>query len=563
MIDILNDFLRVLFWMITQVALNFTNTIYEIMLDVMSVNIGEYGQIWSIYWLLIGFVMAFVIFRVIKLLISNSFNEERKGNWNPLSTIVRIGMIAVVIVLTPFIIRVISYAASELINGIGAFFGSEADMTPARLILQLANQVGEGGELVFSEISTIDINAKGPEGYLYFPTWVSLATVLLVSVMCCYLMIIISVQAAARILGIGYSIMISFYPISSLVDERDDSFKNWSRLLFADIAGNFFQYLMLLLVMMFCTSEFIQSQGGVVQIFFLIGAFVMTLTAPNKLASIIGVDIGIASTMQGIHQTMAMGHALSGTSKVVGGALSFAGAGATYTVGRMAGGGSLLNGIDNNSRDGLNHSASAMGNIGAVASSTSNATRNSSSNFNNSSIYSNSNMNESSYGNTSSYGYGGSTATSSGHQNVDPSGNIYAGMSGGIVEPSGSLYSGQNSSKETLRGNTTGGNENGKKLTGLAAAASNYSHGQSQGRLDGFSRGVVRFGGSMASMMYQSSAQRLGRSVRTSNGQRNSRIVQASHVVHNAGYALQNKTGVVRNQINQSFIAPTAGSRRK
>lgn len=570
--NIINDFFRQLAWLVCQLTLTLVDWIYSIVTKVLSVNIADYEPLWKLYYTMAAFVVFFIIIRLAAMVLSAALNDQKAAAIQPMGILVRLAAVATVIALLPLVVKTLCSFSAMLVEQIGVIFGTSTDFKISDIFIRGGLNMDGGAETLDVDIWTIDINEKigtmGSGGYRYFPTWPSLFFLLVISIAGCWPLVLIAVNTAKRILDIGYKIIISPYPISGLVNESDQSFSNWQRLLMADVMANFLQYLLLVFVMTVCMSDFISGMGFVVQSFFLIGGFLCCLTAPAGIAQIIGGDIGIAQTMQGMHTTMAAGGMISA-------GLTTAGAAGIYGMGRMAGGKSLLNPMSplGGMLTGAGSGIGGAGGLGGYSTSISPQ------------AFSEPPTDKQIYA-AKKYGFDASPMSkgeaSLALERVGAERSYWSGYGFGETSGAGSASSfGSAADSQAAAVNNTGKSDiqpgsqeveavSLAKEKSLAGAVSNFGKNG-----HGIAGATARVGSNMASMMYRASANRLSQQVRTSGGNvRNSRFVQASSIAHSSIEAFRSpvqKPSETKNTIQRDFVekkgpeieSPVLGQYRK
>lgn len=317
-------------------------------------------------------------------------DEDKAVKNNPLNVIFRIGVICVIVVYLPLFtsyFTAIGATAIEKFDSIfitGETFDTKVphtgDAETDKLIEeQYAAYVGMPSKLFMDGISNgkyplykmIDINETewgldhwfdgvpilggvfnvtssilGQDGdYVYLADTTMILFLFVEAACAAYLYFMIGIQISQRIFSIGMKILISFVPISGLVNPEDQSFGIWLKLMAGDLITNFCQFMMMKFVLMIASSSPVIAMGPSVQPFLFLGGMLCVLVGPGAIAQIIGGDgMGVNNTLQAMQSVRSMAHMGRTALSYATGGIAFAGAAGVYGLGRTVGGESLSGG---------------------------------------------------------------------------------------------------------------------------------------------------------------------------------------------------------------------------
>lgn len=388
--DYIIDAIRWILWLLCKSGFFIMDSIYSMVKTVVSFDIGTATGLWDWWEGLCAFLIFFIFIRVIALFLHSYVDEDKAVKNNPISVIFRIGIICVILVFMPIITPYFTAIGSNAIEKFdtifitGETFDTKIPKTGVEEIdkaieEQYAAYAGMPSKIFMDGISDgkyplynmININETeggmdhwfdgvpvlggvfnvtsaifGQDGdYVYLPDTTMIIFLLLESLCAAYLFFMIGIQIVQRIFSIGMKILISFYPISGLVNPEDQSFGIWVKLMAGDLITNFCQYMMLKFVLMVASSSSVISMGGTVQPFLFLGGMLCVLIGPGAIAQIIGGDgMGVNNTLQAMQSMRSMTHMGKTALSYAAGGMAMAGAAGVYGVGRSLGGKSLSGG---------------------------------------------------------------------------------------------------------------------------------------------------------------------------------------------------------------------------
>ena len=388
--DYIIDAIRWILWLLCKSGFFIMDSIYSMIKTVVTFDIGTASGLWDWWQGLCIFLIFFIFIRVIALFLHGFIDEEKAVKNNPVSVIFRIGIICVVMVFMPMITQYFTAIGSNAIEKFDTIFftgetfdtkipktgDAEIDKEieeqyaayagmPSKIFMDgisdgkypLYNMINinetEGGMdhwfdgvPILGGVFNVTSAVFGQDGdYVYLPDTTMIIFLLIESLCAAYLFFMIGIQIVQRIFSIGMKVLISFYPISGLVNPDDQSFGIWSRLMAGDLITNFCQYMMLKFVLMVASSSSVISMGGTVQPFLFLGGMLCVLIGPGAIAQIIGGDgMGVNNTLQAMQSMRSMTHMGKTALSYAAGGMAMAGAAGVYGVGRSLGGKSLSGG---------------------------------------------------------------------------------------------------------------------------------------------------------------------------------------------------------------------------
>lgn len=394
-----NDSMRKALWAVVKLILWMMDGIYGIINNLFGLNLSDnFSWIWAWFRALCGFLVLFIIIRLILMYLKTIWDEDAAEHIDGLAIIRKMVGIALIILLLPVGLPALSKLSADMTTKFPSLVNMQ-EIAPSDVILEaglidmskaadtaqttdpVAAAKSEAG--IDANASLVDfltedtINDKtGDKKYKYFPDWSNLLLTGVLSGMSVYCLIYVALQIASRTISLLFKVLLAPYALSGMVDPKDTSTATWFKLCMADLLGNFFQMALIWMVLFTCAN--IQLTGLTKGIFF-IGALFAIMNAPTGVAQIIGSDIGTSSGIQSLAQLKAFSGALrsGGAAGIAmagaaGGTMLTTGAGAVYGIGRMKGNTSmnpLMQGIQafaggGNSGDSTNTGSSGSGGFG-------------------------------------------------------------------------------------------------------------------------------------------------------------------------------------------------------
>lgn len=124
-----------------------------------------------------------------------------------------------------------------------------------------------------------------------------------------------------------------------MFDPDNNTFSIWWKLCLADFLTNFYQMMLVILVLAVTPAVPISALAKVI---FFIGALSAVMNAPTGIAQLLGGDVGVGTAFQQMQSLGMISSAMSGIGGMAAGAALTMGASAIYGGGRVAGGTGLL-----------------------------------------------------------------------------------------------------------------------------------------------------------------------------------------------------------------------------
>lgn len=377
------DIFRWLLFLIVAILLTICDLVYKVIKGIACYDLLTHqSELWDWFFgFIVVFMSFFIIFRLSKRYFKTLIDEQEFQSFDPINIILKIASIGVLVALLPIILKGLGSMVSKLIENIELTFGVTNNSLSSILLsgsssfeletktqcveyvhgackTQKTIQVATDVDVwqVLDEIKVLDANGD----YKWLPDWPDFIILLGGAVFSTYLLVLIGLQIAGRYLSMTLKLIMAPYSISSIIDEKNDSFQTWWKLFVADFLGNYIQMILLLVgCTLFISADFGLGDpvlNGLAKIIAYCGALMGVLNAPSGVGQLIGADIGTQSALQSIQSTMVGAQAI----KSIGGIAKSAAAGATYLTGRALGGKSIKDQIaDANKGGGINISGAS------------------------------------------------------------------------------------------------------------------------------------------------------------------------------------------------------------
>lgn len=239
------DIFRQLLWWIVSALFFLLDTMFDVCKSLAGYDLMANGRVWTYYE---GFTSAFlgffVIFRLMKRYLKVITDEEEIKHMDPIGILLKIASVGFVIALVPFLLRNIGHFISLLIGSIESVMGSNNTSYSGFFLSSIGIKEG----LTYREITNAGINLKLDDGsYQYLNNMTDFLCIFISCVFSSFIMVIIAIQIGSRYLSMIMKLILAPWSISSLVEERSDSFSNWCKLFLADFMANYLQLLLLVL----------------------------------------------------------------------------------------------------------------------------------------------------------------------------------------------------------------------------------------------------------------------------------------------------------------------------
>lgn len=386
------DGVRWILWLICKGCFFVVDSIYNIIMPIISFDISTNSTMWSWWYILCTFLFFFTLIRLFSMFLKAGIDEDYRLKLEPMGIIVRIVAIAIIIAAMPLTIKYFTSLSSVFIKNASNMFVVENNIVeqkptindaelnqqiekvyeeykgmpsmlfissssngeyPPYMLISINEKKGglsglvdiTGGIPIIGGLVNISTALLGLDGdYIYYPDTTMLIFLIIEAICTCYMFFLMAIQISQRIYSIGVKILISPLPISSLVKQDDHTFGLWVKLLAADLISNALQYFILLFVMMISSSQEVQQFGIVGQGIFFIGGLLCVLIGPGQIAQLIGGDgMGLFQTMQGFQTMSALKGMTQAAGRTIAGAAGLGASLGIYGAGRALGMNSLGN----------------------------------------------------------------------------------------------------------------------------------------------------------------------------------------------------------------------------
>lgn len=357
MLDWIVEGLRWIVWGFTSACLTLMDVCYGLCKDISAADFLSSSEVWQWYYVFMSFLGTFVVIRMLAVYLKFSFDEEFRDKVSGTHFINKLISIALITALLPFFLTFVSEVSVWSINNIGLVVGTPTINEPSTFIVTSFmntdnGEFNENGEWVEGEritytIEDIDINEEGTgdADFKYFDNIADLFIIAIIGVTSAIMLIINGIQIGKRMYAIVMKVIIAPLPISSLIVPGDETFSMWRKMLLSDYILNFFQTLMIIVVMILSGSKVIQQFGVWAQIISFIAGLLLLLSGVPELARILGGDTSQANVLQQIASfrlaTRGVGNTIGRAGAKIGHAMGTTIAGATYGAGRVFGGQSI------------------------------------------------------------------------------------------------------------------------------------------------------------------------------------------------------------------------------
>ncbi len=332
--NLLQDGIRAVLWLFCQFALWLMDLCYGIINDLARLNLGSFQFIWSWYRGVSALIFFFITIRMFIYFVKATLDDDSLLKLDPLNLLQRIAYIAAILLLIPMFVTGFSELSANMVGSVNALAGiNESETIPSHIVAA----AGYNGDIASFDYETIDINKKENGYYVQFSSNSDIVFLTFTSIVSCLVFVFIGIQIAQRIIGLLLKITIAPFALSGVVNPEDNTFDMWRKLIEADFLTNFFQIVLVMIVMI---STALVPLGAIAKCIFFIGALMAVMNAPAGIAQLLGGDVGVGTAFQQMQSLMM----LSQGAQLAGQAITTAGAGVMYLGGRAAGGTSLLSG---------------------------------------------------------------------------------------------------------------------------------------------------------------------------------------------------------------------------
>ena len=332
--SLLQDGIRSVLWLFCQFALWLMDLCYGIINDMATLNLGDFEFIWTWFRGISVLMFFFITLRMFIYFIKSTLEEDTLQRIEPLDFLQRIAYISIILVMLPNVMNGFAGLSSNAVSSINTLAGiNEAETVPSHIIAA----AGYTGDISEFDYHAIEINKKEDGHYVQFRENSDIVFLTFTSIIACLVFVFIGIQIGQRTIGLLLKIVIAPFALSGLVNPEDNTFTVWRKLVEADFLTNFFQIVLVMIVMI---SASLVPLGAIAKCIFFIGALMAVMNAPAGVAQLLGGDVGVGTAFQQMQSLMM----LSQGAQMAGNAIQTAGAAGFYLGGRAAGGASLLSG---------------------------------------------------------------------------------------------------------------------------------------------------------------------------------------------------------------------------
>lgn len=332
--SLLQDGIRSVLWLFCQFALWLMDLCYGIISDLATLNLGDFKFIWSWFRGVSALLYFFILIRMFIYFVKATLEEDTLQRIEPLDFLQRLTYISVILVMLPTMLNGFAGFSAAAVGSISQLSGlNEAETVPSHIVAA----AGYNGDIADFDYETIEINKKEDNHYIQFSNNSDIVFLTFTSIVACLVFVFIGIQIAQRLIGLLLKIVIAPFALSGIINPEDNTFSVWRRLVEADFLTNYFQIVLVMIVMI---SASLVPVGAIAKCIFFIGALLAVMNAPAGIAQLLGGDVGVGTAFQQMQSLMM----LSQGAQMAGQALQTAGAAGIYLGGRTMGGASLLGG---------------------------------------------------------------------------------------------------------------------------------------------------------------------------------------------------------------------------
>ena len=337
--DMLLDMIRNMIWFFCKFSFELMDQIYKILKELIGLNLGNFDFIWNWWTGLLVLTGSLIIIRFVFYYLQTITDEEKILKFSPTDVFKKFAILGIVILLMPGFFKGVSGISSVLTKSIGTLItGFDENTKPSSIMVA----AGYGGSDVSEvKLDTIDINKLNAtkDAYLIYPSAFDIVFAGVSAGVADFLFVFIGIQVAQRIINLLLKILISPWVFSGMFDPDNNTFSIWWKLCLADFLTNFYQMMLVILVLAVTPAVPISALAKVI---FFIGALSAVMNAPTGIAQLLGGDVGVGTAFQQMQSLGMISSAISGIGGMAAGAALTMGAGAIYGGGRLAGGTGLL-----------------------------------------------------------------------------------------------------------------------------------------------------------------------------------------------------------------------------
>lgn len=311
-IGVVIKMLRSAIWAITSFALTILDLSFDVVKAVLTIDIfTAYPSAMILYY---GFVFAtlgyFVFFKIIKIIFKYYVDEEFAMRLTVRSDIVlrRLFFLVVIAAAIPFLLKFWSGLISYIVANAAKIFRLGNSLKISDMMCAVGSITGNVSEVSkCPDLLSGNINAVNNAGdFTYFPDTFSMVIVALATGLSIKIMAILFLSITNRMQGIIYRLIISPYVLSQYIEENNHTLSTWLKLMFADLAMNFLQLIMILIAFNLPFAITLDNIHPLLTPLVRLGLFVGTLfgvlQAPGNFAQFLGSDASSATMQNNSHQ---------------------------------------------------------------------------------------------------------------------------------------------------------------------------------------------------------------------------------------------------------------------
>ena len=296
--NLLQDGIRAVLWLFCQFALWLMDLCYEIINDLVKLNLGNFQFIWSWYRGISALIFFFITIRMFIYFIKATLDDDSLLKLDPLNLLQRIAYIAAILLLIPTFVTGFSELSANMVGSINTLAGiDESETIPSHIVAA----AGYNGDIANFDYETIDINKKENGYYVQFASNSDIVFLTFTSIVSCLVFVFIGIQISQRMIGLLLKITIAPFALSGIVNPEDNTFDMWRKLIEADFLTNFFQIVLVMIVMI---STALVPLGPIAKCIFFIGALMAVMNAPAGIAQLLGGDVGVGTAFQQMQSLM-------------------------------------------------------------------------------------------------------------------------------------------------------------------------------------------------------------------------------------------------------------------
>lgn len=354
----ITGFFRSILWAIIYLLLWVTDTIWQVVMKIATLDFFEKGNVAEWFTAISGIIIMFVVFRVVKIMVKFMTSEEYRTRLDPIHLIFMIGVASFSIAFAPIGYQYLNNVAITSVKEMSNFAPSDAGINNSRNakisdILVEASSINLTGDsetkkelqkkkngVDIYDSNGFDINAEDSDGnYMYFSSWTSLFFMIGVPFLGFRTFLGVALSIGKRSILICIQYLLAPYAIASLIDSESKDFETWVRMIAGNFMINFVQIYGCYFVLYMINSNIIQSALGgdmvgiLAKIILLIAGFMAIENIPSYVGRILG---GSSATVgQAWNEAQGVGRMGLGAGSFATGAML----GSVGTVASMIGGG--------------------------------------------------------------------------------------------------------------------------------------------------------------------------------------------------------------------------------